>query len=446
MALVNFGGGAFDDDDEAFWRRQSAPLAQPTDPWATWSQPSTQPTTQQQPSTPFDEWQTQRSRQPPTTTAPAPPPSTPPSSRPTPGPPRGRYDDRFPTTPPPSTTPPGGAVPRDPSSPTTPPTTPPKPPPHWDEQWFRANIGTPNTLQELIDMRAGILAHGGQLNKNQSGQWNGKITTPDGRIVDVMRAAGLGGTGFQWLEGDGNGGSDDGSGGVGYDNSASTTLFLNEVLSRLEQLRQPINDPYRELYEKYALQRIEGLGGDPYTAGEDAALRARYMNPLTQARDAAQLQAKERIGARGMMASSGLLEDSLGEIDQGYEQAVGQASNDLAVQAINERQNRQNQQLAILTDLLGEGRNVRSEDNARAVELLQTAGLFPEMDERRLQLLLQASGEGGGGMNSLMSTLMQLGQLGLTQQQLGQQNRQNSSYAWGQMIPFLLQALGLGGR
>ena len=63
----------------------------------------------------------------------------------------------------------------------------------WDDAWFRANIGTPNTLAELVAFEPQIRAAGGQLNRNASGQWNGKITTPDGRIVDVMIAAGLGG-------------------------------------------------------------------------------------------------------------------------------------------------------------------------------------------------------------------------------------------------------------
>lgn len=73
----------------------------------------------------------------------------------------------------------------------------------WDEAWFRQNIGVPNNMQDLLGMQGKIEAAGGKLNKNAAGQWNGKITTPDGRIVDVMIAAGKGGTGFQWDEGPG---------------------------------------------------------------------------------------------------------------------------------------------------------------------------------------------------------------------------------------------------
>jgi hypothetical protein len=314
--------------------------------------------------------------------------------------------------------------------------------PRWDAAWFQQNIGTPNTMAELLALQDKIKAAGGKLNQNASGQWNGKITTPDGRIIDIMYAAGEGGKGFQWLEG---GGGDNGNPAVGYGNSQSTELFLNELLSRLEQLRQPINDPYRPVYEQFAMDRINSLGGDPYTAGEDAALRAKYMNPLAQARDAEYEHNRENIGARGMLASSGLLGALDERTGQNYQGAVGAASNDLAVQAIDEKQRRQNQQLEILMNLLGEGRNVRAEDNARGVELLQTSALPMDLDERRLQMLLQASGEGGSSPASIMQSLMSLGNLGLTQQQLAQQNKSQSSYAWGQMLPYLLQALGLGG-
>lgn len=104
-------------------------------------------------------------------------------------------------------------------------TAPPKPPAgpaptttptsaRWDDGWFRTNIGVPNNMQDLLGMQGKIEAAGGKLNKNASGQWNGKITTPDGRIVDIMIAAGEGGKGYQWDEGGGTGANTPGMGGV----------------------------------------------------------------------------------------------------------------------------------------------------------------------------------------------------------------------------------------
>lgn len=310
-------------------------------------------------------------------------------------------------------------------------------PARWDDNWFRTNIGVPNNMQDLLGMQGKIEAAGGKLNKNASGQWNGKITTPDGRIVDVMIAAGNGGTGYQWDEGLGGGAPAPGSGA----GSQSNQLLQNELINRLHELKQPIDDPMRPLYELMSLARVNNLSGAPYTAGEDAAMRAHYMEPLTQARDAAQQQARERLSARGMAPTSGLLQSEYNTIDRGYETGVAQGSNDLAVRAIDEKQRRADEQLAILTQLMGSGQNARSEDNSRAQEILQIAAMFPSMDEHTLQLLLQASGEGATSPQSLVSMLSQIGNTNTNQQAVNNQNRQASQSALGQYIGYIMNAL-----
>jgi hypothetical protein len=88
---------------------------------------------------------------------------------------------------------------------------------NWDQNWFSTNIGTPKTPQELVALEDKITAAGGKVLRNASGV-AGKIQTPDGRIVDVINAAGAGGNGFQWLTGDGGsgGGAGGGAAGMGY--------------------------------------------------------------------------------------------------------------------------------------------------------------------------------------------------------------------------------------
>lgn len=73
----------------------------------------------------------------------------------------------------------------------------------WDANWFISNIGRPNTVAELVALESKITAAGGKLLRNAAGV-AGKIQTPDGRIVDVMIASGLGGHGFTWDEGGGS--------------------------------------------------------------------------------------------------------------------------------------------------------------------------------------------------------------------------------------------------
>lgn len=70
----------------------------------------------------------------------------------------------------------------------------------WDANWFTSNIGRPNNNAELLALEPKIIAAGGKLLRNAAGN-PGKIQTPDGRIVDVMIASGLGGQGFTWDEG-----------------------------------------------------------------------------------------------------------------------------------------------------------------------------------------------------------------------------------------------------
>jgi hypothetical protein len=78
----------------------------------------------------------------------------------------------------------------------------PQSPARWDEQYFISNFGRPGTPQELIALEEKIKAAGGEVMRNAAGV-AGKIRTPDGRIIDVINSAGIGGKGFQWLDGPG---------------------------------------------------------------------------------------------------------------------------------------------------------------------------------------------------------------------------------------------------
>lgn len=85
----------------------------------------------------------------------------------------------------------------------------------WDQAYFASTFGTPKTPQELIALEAQITAAGGKVLRNAAGV-AGKIQTPDGRIIDVINAAGAGGQGFQWLEGGGGGQNGSSLGSLGY--------------------------------------------------------------------------------------------------------------------------------------------------------------------------------------------------------------------------------------
>lgn len=241
-----------------------------------------------------------------------------------------------------------------------------------------------------------------------------------------------------------NGGSAEGgaaAGSQGGTQDPNSELFINEVLSRIAQLRKPVDDPLAPLYQLIAMQRVQGLNGAPYTAGEDAALTAHYMNPLTQARDAEIQQNKERIGARGMAPTSGLLDELNRGTNASYQSGVAQSSNDLAVRAVDEKQRRQQEQLSVLSDLLGYGKSQRNEDDQRGQEIVSLAGQLTGMDDKRLAALLQASGSGDNAASSAQSGLLQQGQQQLQARLQASNNQADRDAAWGEFFGTVLNNL-----
>jgi hypothetical protein len=224
----------------------------------------------------------------------------------------------------------------------------------------------------------------------------------------------------------------------GYDDPSSV-LFLNEVMDYLNRLKSQQNqqNPYEALLQLYGLNQVNNLSGAPYTSGQDAALRARYLEPLTQARDQALQMNKERIGARGMLPSSGMLDVLNRGTQQGYEKAVGAAANDTAIQAINEQQRRQMEQLAILTQLLGVSQQSQDRSNALGQSVVNTAQVFPNFDRQRMMDLLAASGEGASSPSSVLSGLTGLGNLNLNASNSAYGQSQNNAAAWGQILGYL---------
>jgi hypothetical protein len=219
---------------------------------------------------------------------------------------------------------------------------------------------------------------------------------------------------------------------------ASSQLYLGQLMQRLLELRTPQNDPMENLLALAGMQRVGDLtSATPYTAGEDAALTAKYMNPLTRARDAALLRNKEQISARGMGDTSGLLHVLDRQTQNDYQHGVAGASNDLAVRAVDEKQRRQDEALTILNSLMQLSRSRTDRQNALYDQALSVAKGFPDFDEQRLRDLLASSGEGVSSTGALGS-ISSLGSLGLGSTINNQNQSGNSAAAWGQLIGYLL--------
>lgn len=226
----------------------------------------------------------------------------------------------------------------------------------------------------------------------------------------------------------------------GYDDPSSM-LFLNEVMNRLNQLKQPQDTTLLDKLRAMALARVDSLNGAPYTAGEENALVTQMRDPLTLARDTAKKQKADDLARRGIGPSSGLYASEMGKIDQAYERGMAQGTNQLAVNAVTEKQRRADEQLSILMNLLGTTNTQQDRANQQAREVLQTAEVFPNFDEKRLQDLLGASNDGASNPGSLLSSIMQLGNLNLNAQNTANANSQASASTWGQILGYLLNNL-----
>ena len=166
------------------------------------------------------------------------------------------------------------------------------------EAWFRANTKGQLSPAQLIQLEATLAKHGIKVLRNAAGV-AGKITLPNGQIVDVIQAAGAGGTNFQWLTDAG-----DESGAAGGNANVPDMDWFEANL--------PGPDPYTAMgrpddlrYE--ALGRPEGLQ-QPYTPGTFAApsFDELQTDPGYMARLNAGVQGRERMAAaRGTILSGG---------------------------------------------------------------------------------------------------------------------------------------------
>jgi len=129
----------------------------------------------------------------------------------------------------------------------------------WNEASFSAQFGRPGTPQDLIALESRLQAAGIKVLRNAAGV-AGKVQLPNGKIVDVINAAGAGGRGFQWLEGDDGGGGELGSGyftkpyGVPYTGGTP----IPNLPTWEETFKQPTLDEIRNM-PGYQFTRDEGI-------------------------------------------------------------------------------------------------------------------------------------------------------------------------------------------
>jgi hypothetical protein len=83
----------------------------------------------------------------------------------------------------------------------------------------------------------------------------------------------------------------------------------------------------------------------------------------------------------------------------------------------------------------------RQEATARSQEILADSAMPLSVDQQRLQMLLQASGEGTANPSSILSNILQLGQLTNQTNQINNQQGAANASTWAQIISYMLAGL-----
>lgn len=170
-------------------------------------------------------------------------------------------------------------------------------------------------------------------------------------------------------------------------NDPSTRNLENWLNTRLEELKQPVNDPSREAlarlldqqtrayqaqiaaqeaeneklkarraqaqtesdrFVNFARERAGRLQGPAYTGAEQEVFRTQALDPIEADRQATRQRALQEISRRGLDPSSGIAQELLNQVDRGFDQARAGTQNQLAYRQIQEQRSREQEAQQLL--------------------------------------------------------------------------------------------------
>jgi hypothetical protein len=182
-----------------------------------------------------------------------------------------------------------------------------------------------------------------------------------------------------------------------------------------------LTGPNQELDRLMGLisQQIEGLSNPGYSPQEMALLNTQAFEPIEQLRGQSQRNVLQRASARGVLPSSGIVEDEAQEQDRRYDQLRTVANRDLAINALNKRTTDQ----ARAIQLAQLGLDVPNQLGQQSVGM---ANLLYQMPRTAMQDSLAVLNQ-SAPQNSIGS-LLQLLQMQQNQSNL---NSQQNAALWG---------------
>jgi len=216
----------------------------------------------------------------------------------------------------------------------------------------------------------------------------------------------------------------------------ATKEWEQALRAMVDRLNKPTNLPDYQPLVDYMRQYIEQLKQPGHTAEQQDLIQTQTLDPLERQRQAAHQQVIQRLAARGIAPSSGVVEKALQDVDRQFEQLRTKTQADFALNEIDLNKSNKDRALAVGGQLAGLEAGMASGDEQRANQAVSMLFQLPQFANTRLQLALQTLGSGQVNPGLFSN-------LGMFQQQGQQQQQQDQNY-YAQIAALIAQLYGGG--
>jgi hypothetical protein len=118
-------------------------------------------------------------------------------------------------------------------------------------------------------------------------------------------------------------------------------------------------NPYEGQYATRTNAAYADLMKEPFSAGEEAAMKERYFGQIELDRGTARQQTLEHLSSQGVAPSSGVAIETLKQVDQHFDELRAKAQNQLLTDTVSLRDTRHDKALAASAGLGGFGQNAQ---------------------------------------------------------------------------------------
>jgi hypothetical protein len=214
----------------------------------------------------------------------------------------------------------------------------------------------------------------------------------------------------------------------------ATKEWEQALRAMVDRLNKPTNLPDYQPLVDYMRQYIEQLKQPGHTPEQQDLIQTQTLDPLERQRQAAHQQVIQRLAARGIAPSSGIVEKALEDVDRQFEQLRTKTQADFSKGEIELNQSNKDRALAVGGQLAGLEAGMASGDEQRATQAVNMLFQLPQFANTRLQLALQTLGSGQVNPGLFSN-------LGMFQQQ-GQQQQQNDQNYYANIAALIAQLFG----